>query len=97
MYTSEVDTSLFTSDTSTQCAFNITPTNTEVESDKPMEETHQSNIGIHFYSKNKYRDTFGDAHIQYHNFDNSDAFTYTDKYTVLNKSYKIPTGVYKTL
>ena len=28
-------------------------------------------------------DTFGDAHVQYHDFDNSDAFTYKDKYTAL--------------
>ena len=28
-------------------------------------------------------DTFGDAHIQYHNFDNGDAFIYKDKYTAL--------------
>ena len=32
---------------------------------------------------NKYRDTFGDAHIQYHDFDNGDAFIYKDKYTAL--------------
>ena len=29
------------------------------------------------------RDTFGDAHIQYYDFDNSDAFIYKDKYTAL--------------
>ena len=78
-----MDASLFTSDTSTQCAFNIIPTNTEVETDKPMEETPQNNTSIHFHSKPKYRDTFGDVHIQYHNFDNGDAFTYKDKYTAL--------------
>ena len=32
---------------------------------------------------NKYRDTFGDAHIQYHDFHNGDAFIYKDKYTAL--------------
>ena len=58
-----MDALLFTSDTSTQCAFNIIPTNTEVETDKPMEETPQNNTGIHFHSKHKYKDTFGDAHI----------------------------------
>ena len=55
VYTTEVDTSLFTTDTSTQYAFNIIPTNTEVETDKPMEETPQNNTSIHFHSKHKYR------------------------------------------
>ena len=76
-----MDASLFTSDTSTQRAFNIIPWNLEEESDKPTEETPQNNTGIHFHSK--HRDIFGDAHIQYHNFDNGDAFTYKDKYTAL--------------
>ena len=71
-----MDTSLFTSDTSTPCEFNITP-------EKPIEETTRNNTGIHFHSKHKYRDTFGDAHIQYHNFDNGDAFIYKDTYTTL--------------
>ena len=83
VYTSKVDTSLFTNDTSTQCAFNIIPTNMEAETDKPTEETSENNTSIHFHSKHKYRDTFGDAHIQYHDFDNGDAFTYKDKYTAL--------------
>ena len=34
-------------------------------------------------SKHKYRNVFGDANIQYHDFDNGDALTFTDKYTVL--------------
>ena len=38
VYTSKVDASLFTSDTSTQCAFNIVPNNAEMETEKPMEE-----------------------------------------------------------
>ena len=78
-----MDASLFTSDTFTQCAFNIIPTNTKVETDKPMKEPSQNNTSIHFHSKHKYRDNFGDAHIQYHNSDNGDAFTYKDKYTAL--------------
>ena len=83
VYTSKLDASLFTSGTSTQCAFNINSTNTEAETDKLMEETPQNNTGIHFHSKDKYRDTFRDAHIQYHDFDNGDAFTYKDMYTAL--------------
>ena len=79
----EVDASSFTSDTSTLCEFNITPHSTEIESEKSMEEATRSNTGIHFHSKHKYRDTFGDTHVQYHDFDNGDAFTYKDKYTTL--------------
>ena len=83
LYSNEVDALLFTTDTSTQCAFNITPSNLETESEKDMNDTSQNNTDIHFYSKHKYRDTFGDAHIQYHDFNNGDAFVYRDKYTAL--------------
>ena len=41
--------------------------------------------GIHSKSKHTYCNIFGDANIQYHNFDNGDALTFTDKYTVLLK------------
>ena len=61
----------------------MTPTNTEMETDKPMEETPKNNTSIHFHSKHKYRDTFGDVHIQYYDFDNGDAFTQKDQYTAL--------------
>ena len=81
--TNEEDASLFRTDTSTQCAFNITPSNLGTESDRDTNDISENNTGIHFYSKNKYRDTFGDAHIQYHDFDNSDALFYKDKYTAL--------------
>ena len=54
VYTSKVDASLFTIDTSTQCAFNIIPTNTEMETDKLTEKTPQNNTSIHFHSKHKY-------------------------------------------
>ena len=69
VYTSEVDTSLFTSDTSAQCEslftsdtsaqckFNITPNITEMETEKPIEETPQNNTSIHFHSKHKYQNT----------------------------------------
>ena len=62
VYTSEVDASLFTSDTSTQCAFNIAPINTDIKIDKQIDEIPENNTGIHFHSKHKHRDTFGDAH-----------------------------------
>ena len=85
LYTNEADASLFTTDTCTQCAFNIAPSNLETESQEDINDTPppNNNTSIHFYSKHKYRDTFGDAHIQYHDFDNGDAFSYKDKYKAL--------------
>ena len=79
LYTNEVDASLFTTDTSTPCAFNITPSDLETESQHDVHDYFQNNTSIHFYSKHKYRDTFG----QYQDFDNGDAFVYKDKYTAL--------------
>ena len=84
-YANKADASLFTTDTSTQCAFSITPSNLEMESKKGTKDIPQNNTGIHFYSKHKYRHTFGDAHVQYHDFDNGDVFVYKDKYTILLK------------
>ena len=65
LYTNEVDASLFTTDTATQCAFNIIPSNLDTESPNDVHSHSYNNTGIHFYSKHKYRDTFGDAHTQY--------------------------------
>ena len=78
-----MDASLFTTDTATQCAFNIIPSDLDTESPNDVHSYSDNNTGIHFYSKYKYRDTFGDAHIQYHDLDNDDAFVYKDKYTAL--------------
>ena len=39
--------------------------------------------GIHPKSKHAYQNVFGNANIQYHDFDNGDALTFTDKYTAL--------------
>ena len=58
VYTSEVDASLFTSDTSTRCEFNIVPNIAETQTEKPIEEIPQNNTGIHLHSKHKHRDTF---------------------------------------
>ena len=40
-------------------------------------------MGIHSQSKHKYRNVFGNSNIQYHDFDNRDALTFKDKYTML--------------
>ena len=83
LYTNEADASLFTTDTATQCTFNIIPSDLDTESSKDIHSQSNNNTGTHFYRKHKYRDTFGNAHIQYHNFDNGDAFIDKDKYTAL--------------
>ena len=83
MYTNEADTSLFTTDTATPCVFNIIPSDLETEFANDVHDHSHNNTGIHFNSKHKYRDTFGDAHVQCHDFDNGDAFVYKDKYTAL--------------
>ena len=95
LYTNEMDASLFTTDTSTLCAFNITPSDLQTESQNDVHDHSHNNIGIHFYSKHKYRDTFG-VYIYsimilimvMHSF----IKTNTQHY--YNKSYKIPIGVY---
>ena len=42
-----------------------------------------SSRGIHSKSKHTYQNVFGNANIQYHDFDNGDVLTFTDKYAVL--------------
>ena len=59
----------------------LTPLDSIIDSTPDGHEHSLHNTRIHFYSKNKYRDTF--AHIQYHDFDNGDTFVYNDKYTAL--------------
>ena len=83
LYINEADASLYTTYTAIQYAYNIIPSDLDT---KPSNDAHShpnNNTGIPFYSKHKYRDTFGDAHIQYNDFDNGDAFVYKDKYTAL--------------
>ena len=94
VYTNEVDASLFITDTTTSYDYITTsmpnsnnPQETKTNITQPM--------GIHSQSKHKYRNVFGDSNIQYHDFDNGDALTFKDKYTMLlQQEYKILTGVY---
>ena len=69
LYTNEMDASLFTTDTTTPCTLNI------ISSDFHTMYMTILIITLAF--------TFGDAHIQYHDFDNGDAFIHKDKYTAL--------------
>ena len=83
VYTNEVDASLFTMDTTTPCDYNITVDTPNFNNSHKNKSNTIPSRGIHSKSKHKYRDVFGDANIQYHDFDNGDAVTFTDKYTVL--------------
>ena len=65
------------------CSVHIIPSGLDTEPSNDAYSHSNNNTGIHFDSKHKYRDTFGDTHIQYHDFDNSDALVYKDKYMAL--------------
>ena len=83
LYTMEQDASLFTSDTTTPCDYNIT--NSVQNSDTILEGKSKiiSPMEIHLQSKHKYRNVFGDSNIQYHDFNNGGALTFKDKYRAL--------------
>ena len=49
LYTNEADASLFTTETVTQCAFNIIPSDLDTESPKDVHSHSDNNTGIHFY------------------------------------------------
>ena len=83
LYTQEVDASLFTTNTTTLCDYNIT--DDVLNSDTILESKSKITqpMGILSQSKHKYRNVFGDSNIQYHDFNNGDALTFKDKYTTL--------------
>ena len=83
VYTNEVDASLFTMDTTTPCDYNISVDTSNLNSSHENKPYTIPSRGIHSKSKHTYRNVFGDANIQYHDFDNGDALTSTDKYTAL--------------
>ena len=83
VYTNEVDASLFTMDTTTPCDYNISVDMHNLNTSQENKSNTIPSRGIHSKSKHTYRDIFGDANIQYHDFDNGDALTFTDKYTAL--------------
>ena len=84
LHSLEENTSLFADDIATPCDFNI------INQYFVTENTNDTDIlcapkqsGIHSQCKHTYRNTFGESNIQYHNFDNQDSLTFTDKYTAL--------------
>ena len=84
LYSSEESTLSFTDDTDTHCDYSISTHTPDTEN---INDTHANFMpkqpAIHSQQKHAYRDTFGNAHIQYHDFDNQDLLTVKDKYTAL--------------
>ena len=76
--------SSFTDDTDTHCDYSISDHTSDTDN---LNDTHTDFMPkyptIHSQRKHAYRDTFGNAHIQYHDFDNQDSLTFKDKYTAL--------------
>ena len=84
LHSMEENTSLFTDDAATPCDFNIANQNSITENTNDTSIPHiPKHSGIHAQSKHTYRNTFGKSNIQYHDFDNQDSLTFTDKYTAL--------------
>ena len=84
LHSMEENASSFADDTDTQCDFSIVDHTSDTEN---ANDTHTCFVpkypAIHSQRKHVYRDTFGNAHIQYHDFDNQDSLTFRDKYTAL--------------
>ena len=84
LHSMEECASSFTDDTDTHCDYSISDHTSNTES---VNDTHTNFVpkypNIHSQRKHTYKDTFGDAHIQYHDFDNQDLLTFQDKYTAL--------------
>ena len=83
VYTHEVDASLFTTDTTTPCDYNITTDLLNSDNTQESKANITQPMGIHSQSKHKYGNVFGDPNIQYHDFNNGDALTFKDRYTTL--------------
>ena len=78
-----MDASLFTTDTTTLCDYNITDNVLNSDTIPESKSKITQPMGIHSQSRHKYRNVFGDLNIQYYDFNNGDALTFKDKYTAL--------------
>ena len=84
LHSMEENVSLFADDTNTCCDFSITDNILDTENINDVRTDIVPKFpAIHSQRKHAYRDTFGDAHIQYHDFGNQDSLTFRDKYTAL--------------
>ena len=84
LHSLEENASLFVDDTVTPCDFNI------INQHSVTENANDTDIpcalkqsGIHSQCKHTCRNTFRESNIQYHDFDNQDSLTFTDKYRTL--------------
>ena len=77
-----MDASLFTTDTTTLCDYNIMDDVLNSDTIPESKSKITQPMRIHSQSK-RYRNVFGDLNIQYHAFNNGDALTFKDKYTAL--------------
>ena len=74
----------FADDTDTHCDFSITDNILDTENTNDIHTDIAPKFpAIYLQRKYAYRDTFGNTHIQYHDFDNQDSLTFRDKYTAL--------------
>ena len=84
LHSMEENASSFADDIDTHCDFSIVDHTSDTEN---ANDTHTCFApkypAIHSQRKHAYRDTFGNAHIQYHDFDNQDSLTFREKYTAL--------------
>ena len=84
LHSMEENVSSFVDDTNTHCDYSIIDHTLDTEN---VNDTHTDFAPKyptnHSQRKHTCRDTFGGAHIQYHDFDNQDSLTFKDKYTAL--------------
>ena len=87
----EEHASSFTDDTDTHCDYSISDYTSDADN---VNDTHTDFAPkyptIHSQRKHAYTDNFGDAHIQYHDFDNQDVLTFKNKYTALLQELQNP-------
>ena len=84
LHSMEENISSFADDTDTHCDFSITDHTLDTENANDIHTCFMPKYpAIHSQRNHAYRNTFGDAHIQYHDFDNQDSLTFRDKYTAL--------------
>ena len=84
LHSMEENASSFTDDTDTCCDFSIINHTLDTENANDIYTCFTPKYpATHSQRKHAYRNTFGDAHIQYHDFDNQDSLTFRGKYTTL--------------
>ena len=84
LHSVEENASSFADDTDTHCDFSIIDHTLDTENTNDIHTCFMPKYpAIHSQRKHAYRNTFGDTHIQYHDFDNQDSLTFRDKYTAL--------------